>query len=570
MKWLCSLTFSLFVISCGRIRDGHYELTVAATGDGHGAWFSEALSDKPVRGSLASVSAAVSCLRNEGELLLVDAGDNLVGSDAGFYYGNVACEGSYPFARMASFIGYDAVALGVGDFGSPALERYIQDMKKDGIPVLAGNVFLPSDKRYLPHYTAVRKGGLKVAVLGYTNAQVASLVDVSVAENLSFKSLLPLVQEDVDWVIAKEKPHVVVVVAHIGMGKGDGSKPSAEGMDLFRSLHGVDFLITGHDHIAKVQSTDSICVLNAGKGCQNLAGGKISLDVQHGRVVSKTVSASLQRMSTSVVDSFFVETFKPEYEELKAFMSTPIGEITDPLVSREFYWGQCDYLNFLHVLALSVQEVDISLGATLLIDGAVPAGQVAYKDIASIYPFDNKLIVLRMTGQEVKDYLEASYDAWVNEPGNAHVLRMKQTEDYKTKKLVWKLVNSPANFDSAGGLCYTVDLSKPSGSRVEISGMAGGRPFDLAKEYHVGITSYRATGSGRLLQAAGIDVPHGLAERLVCRGPEFRELLYYYLKEHHSLGPSLFSEASVVGSWFFLPDGVCDVIRREVDMLFGE
>lgn len=569
MRRLCILAIALLVASCGRVRDGHYELTVAATGDGHGAWFSQPLSDKAVRGSLASMAAAVAELRKAGELLLVDAGDNIMGGDANFYYNNVAPDDN-PYPRMASTLGYDAVLIGASDFESAALGRFIHEMKKEGIPVLAGNAFIPSGKRYLPNYIIVRKGGLKVAVLGYTNGSTGSLANTSAVDDLSFEPLLPLVQEDVDRVIAKEKPQLVVVLAHTGMGKGDGSKTAAEGLDLFHSLRGVDLLITGYDHVAKVQSSDSICVLNAGRGYQNLAVGKISLDVQRGRVVSKAVSASLQRLSPSLVDSSFVEDFRPEYEAVKEFMTAPLGELTDSLVSREFYSGQCDYLNFLHYLALNCNGVDISLGATLMIDGTIPAAEVAYKDIAKIYPFDNKLIVIRMSGRELKDYLEASYDAWLAEPGGAHVLRMKQVQDYGSKKMVWKLLNSPANFDSAGGLCYTVDTGRPAGSRIEISSLADGSPFSLTEGYNVGITSYRATGSGRLLQAAGIDVPEGLAERIVRRDSEFRELLYFYLKEHGTLSPTDFSNPSIVGSWSFLPEGISDTIKSEVDMILGK
>lgn len=578
MRCFIYFAVALLAISCSGVRDGHYELTVAATGDGHGSWFSEPLTDKPVRGSLASVAAAVSDLRDEGEVLLVDAGDYLTGGDANFYFD------ADTYIRMASFLSYDAVTIGAGDFEA-VNEDFISEMEKEGIPVLAGNNFVNGlhegregrqgvgkDQRgRRPYYTIVHKGGLKVAVLGYTNATAKSQVHSYAVEDQYFRAIGSLVQQDVDRVIAKEKPQVVVVVAHTGMGKADGNRLSHEGAALFSSLRGVDFLITGYDHVAKVQSTDSICVLNAGKGYQNLAVGKVSLDVKGSKVVSKTLSSSLQKLSASVVDSAFVETFRPEYEELKAFVSAPIGEITDTLVSREFYWGQCDYLNFLHALALWAYDwVDISLESTLLIDDIVPAGKVAYKDIAKIYPFDNRLIVIRMTGQEVKDYLEASYDAWVSEPGSAHVLRMKQAEEYRTKKKVWKLVNSPANFDSAAGICYTVNLERPAGSRVEISSMADGKPFSLSDEYRVGITSYRATGSGRLLQAAGIDVPDGLEKRLSIRANEFRSILYCYIKEHGRLSPEDFSDPSIVGSWSFLPSEKVDKIKAEVEMIYGK
>lgn len=67
-------------------------------------------------------------------------------------------------------------------------------MRKAGVPFLAGNAESErTGKRYFPAYSIIRKGGMKVAVLGYTNAANASLMDDSCVSGISFKSLLPLV-----------------------------------------------------------------------------------------------------------------------------------------------------------------------------------------------------------------------------------------------------------------------------------------------------------------------------------------------------------------------------------------
>ena len=208
-------------------------------------------------------------------------------------------------------------------------------------------------------------------------------------------------------------------------------------------------------------------------------------------------------------DTAMEEAFKADYDKVRSFITGTVGEIKKGLVSREFYYKQCDYMNFLPALAISAYPVDISLSATLLIDGKVPAGEVRYQDIRKVYPYENKLVVLRLTGAEILKYLEASYDAWINtvtEPyENAHVLKIKQSKDYSTGKMAWKLAKSPANFDSAAGINYTVDVTKPYGSRVVITDMADGSKFELDKEYTAAITTYRSVGSGGLLKAAGLE-----------------------------------------------------------------
>ena len=66
--------------------------------------------------------------------------------------------------------------------------------------------------------------------------------------------------------------------------------------------------------------------------------------------------------------------------------------------------------------------------------------------------------------------------------------------DEKTKRPIQ--ITRYYNYDSAAGLIYTVDVTKPAGSRVTIASMADGAPFDLAKTYSVAINSYRAQGGG--------------------------------------------------------------------------
>ena len=58
------------------------------------------------------------------------------------------------------------------------------------------------------------------------------------------------------------------------------------------------------------------------------------------------------------------------------------------------------------------------------------------------------------------------------------------------------LRNQSYNFDSAAGINYTVDVSKPEGSRVVITGFTDGRPFEKNKMYKVAVNSYRGNGGG--------------------------------------------------------------------------
>ena len=572
---------ALTLSACSTLKDGEYNLSVVSTGDGHGYWFAKPIEDGgKARGSLIAQSAFVNGIRESkgtDNVILVDAGDNFFGNGAPFYYNYVDTTAAHLYPRLASYMGYDAVIAGHSDFesGHRVYDRVAKEMRKEGIPFLAGNALSDKNgKPYFPAYSIIKKGGVKVAVLGFTNADNASLMDASGVSGIRFESLLPLVQEDVDKVRSKEKPQVVIVVAHTAMGKGDGQNLEKQGLDLFQSLKGVDIIITGHDHSNKAMSADSVVVLDCGRAGQNAGVTDIKLVVKGGKVVSRTLDANMVSIKSEEYDSAMEKAFETDYNKVHSFMTSTVGEIKKDLVSREFYYKQCDYLNFLHALAFSAYPVDISLSATLLIDGKVPAGEVRYQDIRKVYPYENKLVALRLTGTEIKKYLEASYDAWINtvaEPSDeTHVLKIKQSKDYSTGKMAWKLAKSPANFDSAAGINYTVDVTKPYGSRITITGRADGRAFDMDKEYIVAITTYRSVGSGGLLKAAGLPDMKSVEDRIVYRGPEFRTILYEYFKKYGSVDPAVIGDPKAIGSWKFVPDFAPDAIKADVELLYGK
>ena len=250
-----------------------------------------------------------------------------------------------------------------------------------------------------------------------------------------------------------------------------------------------------------------------------------------------------------------------------AASAQPLGELTRDLHAREAYAGQSAYMDFYHALALERDNVDISLSALLSIGGTVSGGRIFEESIGQLYPFQNSIVVLKMSGQEIKDYLEASYAQWVGTVSSPEepVLLLKSSTDSKGK-VKWNFRNTPANFDSAGGLIYTVDVTRPAGEKVSIRSLSDGRPFEASARYNVAITDYRARGTGKLLQSAGID-PKDMEDRIVERGPRFTDIL----KERLSRQPVIDPDHLETGSWKFLPEGWAAAgIRRDLALIFGE
>ena len=176
-----------------------------------------------------------------------------------------------------------------------------------------------------------------------------------------------------------------------------------------------------------------------------------------------------------------------------------------------------------------------------------------------------------MTGKEIKDYLEASYDNWINTVSSPadHVLKIVDRDDPRTGQKSWSFVGRSYNFDSAGGLFYTVDVTKPRGERVVVESLVGGAPLDPGQTYNVALTSYRASGGGGLMKEAGIDTGK-IEDRIVETYPEIRDILYNYLKDNNSIDPSVIGDPQRIGSWKFVPEKIVfPAMERDMNLLFG-
>ena len=191
--------------------------------------------------------------------------------------------------------------------------------------------------------------------------------------------------------------------------------------------------------------------------------------------------------------------------------------------------------------------------------------------VCEFYPYENQLFVLKMRGKEIKDYLEHSYDMWINTIDSAddRLLKIVNEPDPRTGQKRWSFVGRSYNFDSAAGLHYVVDVTRPAGERVKIMSLADGSPFSMDAEYNVAMTSYRASGGGGLMRhGAGIDTDK-IDDRVVEYYPEIRELIYQYLQEHKVIDPAIVGDPSLVGHWEFVPaELVSKAMDRDMDLLF--
>jgi 2',3'-cyclic-nucleotide 2'-phosphodiesterase/3'-nucleotidase len=187
-----------------------------------------------------------------------------------------------------------------------------------------------------------------------------------------------------------------------------------------------------------------------------------------------------------------------------------------------------------------------------------------------LYRFENMLYTMSLSGEEIRKYLEYSYDGWINTMKNAEDYLFRYRLDADGKPVLNNgrayFRNQSYNFDSAAGIDYIVDVSKPAGERIKILAFTDGKPFEPDKKYTVAVNSYRGNGGGNLLtEGAGLSPEEARKRLLRSTDKDLRYYMMKYIEEQKTISPEK------LNNWKFIPeDWVMRARPKEYKLLFGE
>lgn len=565
------LFFTILLNGCNgdRVKDGLYSFEIYATNDLHGRIFDSLYTDTTIYPySLSSVSTCIKGARarlGANSVILLDIGDQLQGDNSVFYYNYIDTNTEHIFSKVANYLKYDAIVVGNHDIetGHPVYDKIDKELKA---PYLAANAIeVSSGKPYFKPYTIIVRKGVKIAVIGMTNPNIKKWLSPDLWRGISFEEVIPGLEELVADIRKKEKPHLVIAALHVGLGEEDNYQMENPAKYVAKHVKGIDIVFAAHDHktIAEyiVNGEDSVLILEGGSRASSLSLAQVKLEIKDGKVISKMLHPSNISMKGVLPDKEFNNFFHKEYLSVKHFTTTVVGRLENRVTSRDAYFGPSDYIDMIHTLQMESSDADISFAAPLSFDVTIEAGNLNYQDLLNLYPFENQLYVIKMSGKEIKDYLEFSYSKWINKMVSKkdHLLQLNinGTEERARFK------NMNFNFDSAAGMIYEVDVRKGDGERIKIVSLANGAPFKFDTKYKVALSSYRANGGGDLLEVGAKIPTNELDGRILNRLSDIRELIYNKLKESGSI------KAKKLNQWKFVPEEfVKGAAERDYELLF--
>ena len=302
-----------------------------------------------------------------------------------------------------------------------------------------------------------------------------------------------------------------------------------------------------------------------------MAQATITLKVKTDRFNTKQVQivgkrGEIVNVADEDIDEDFMQHFQSQRDSVRHFVEQQIGVFKTPLRSRDSFFGSAPFTDYIHELQLEETHADVSFNAPLTFDSEIKAGPVYMSDMFKLYRYENQIYMLRMTGREIRKHLEMSYDQWVNtmQSPNDHIMLLTDHSWNDKQRMGFK--NLTFNFDSAAGIDYEVDVTKPDGQKVRILQFSDGRPFKEDAWYHVAMNSYRGNGGGELLtRGAGIPID-SIPSRIEFMSK--RDQRHYLTKKIQREGVVT---ARPLNNWRFVPESwTKPAIERDRKLIFGK
>ena len=205
----------------------------------------------------------------------------------------------------------------------------------------------------------------------------------------------------------------------------------------------------------------------------------------------------------------------PYDEETQKWLSRVIGDSAEELTAKDSRFRDTAILDLIQRVQLEAGKADVSMAASFNPEARIPRGAVTVREIAGLYVYENTLVVLEVTGQQLKDALEHSAKYFRPfEPG-------KTPADLIDEKI-------PAyNFDIAEGVDYELNISKPLGQRIQNLRFHG-KPVDPAQKLRLATNNYRVNGGGGYSMYKDAKVVYRSSQ-------EIRDLIIDWVERHKTI-----------------------------------
>ncbi|KRE79640.1 bifunctional metallophosphatase/5'-nucleotidase [Arthrobacter sp. Soil763] len=552
-----------------------FTLTVLGTTDLHNNVFNwdyfkdlpyaDAAGNKVGIAQAATLIKAVRAERGAANTLTIDSGDTIQGTPLAYYFAKVnpiSETVKHPMALAMNAVGYDAVGLGNHEFnyGIPMLRTWEKQLD---FPLLGANVHDAGTGRraftpYVLKRVKTENGWLTVGLVGFVTPGCALWDRDNVQGKLDFNGIV----EEAKTVIPEMKAagaDVVIVSSHSGATPGSSYGdalpfPENASTQLAEEVPGIDAILVGHAHleiperfVTNKATGRPVLLTEPLKWGMRVSVMDLELVKHRGQWLVASAHAHLLDAKTVDADPAVVSAVQAGHEATVKYVNQVIGTSTAPLSTATACWedsAAIDAINYVQASTVKAELANgpaaglpvLSIAAAFSRSVDVKAGPLTIRDVAGLYIFDNTLLSIKVTGAQVKDYLEWSAQYFKAVSGTtaraadvtnaATALAPNGTPDYNYD-VVYGL-DAPLN--------YEIDLARPVGDRIRNLSYDGA-PVPAGMEFAMAINNYRQSGGGGFPGVKSAPVLSNSQQ-------EIRQRIIDYVVDRGTLDAAVFSQAN--------------------------
>lgn len=556
---LLTLTFIFSLLFSSVFAADTATVTILQTSDLHGRIYPHDYATDTVDSDtgLAKIATLVKQERAiDPDALLIDCGDTVQDNSAELFNDLPI----HPMIEGLNMLDYDAWVIGNHEFNfeKSFLDKNIATFKNT---VLSANMIGPDGAYYVEPYKIFDVKGVRVAIIGLTPPAIDRW-EASAPEH--FEGLnFPGTLETAKKLISELEGKYDVLVGGFHLGP-EGEYTYEGSIDIAEACPEFSIIFAGHAHSKYNEVINGVHIIEPGPWGWALAKAVITLEKTDDKW--KVTDVMTENIETKPVDPDpeFIEKFKFVHDESVADANIVVGDITaDFIASPDYITGEAaittmptsqledtSVIDLINEVQMFYTESDVSSAALFNFGSNLLKGPFKKKDVAFIYKYPNTLVGTKITGANLKKYMEWSasyYNNW--KEGDVTISFNPDIRGY--------------NYDMFSGMTYEVNLSKPAGERIE-NVLVQGLPLVDNNVYRLSLNNYRF-GTLLGLELVTMDDRYYDSYEIMQDAGRIRAMIIKYVQEEKggNLAPTVDNNWKITGVDLESPlkETVFDMVR---------